>query len=122
MDKAVKAYIEKQDDLKKTLLKKARKLLLETIKNCHEEFNWGVPVYDGGKFYIAAMKTRIHIGMAITGLDKKVVDELEGTGKTMRHVKVHNLEEFDEKKLTRLIKLVHRGASCPHDYKSKKVS
>lgn len=120
MDKKVKEYIEKQDEEKKILLKKARRLVLKTIDNCQEEFNWGVPVYDKGKFYIAAMKTRIHIGMATTGLDKKVVDELEGTGNTMRHVKIHSLEEFDEQKLKNLIKVVHKKAECPTDYKSKR--
>jgi hypothetical protein len=119
MNKAVKAYIDKQEDFKKNLLLKARNLIMNTIEDCDEEFNWGVPVYDGGKFYIAAMKTRIHIGMAITGLDQKTVEEFEGTGKTARHIKIHNLDEFDEKKLTRLIKIVHKKAKCPHDYKGK---
>ena len=117
MDKAVKEYIDKQDPLKRTLIKKARQLILTTIPNCKEEFNWGVPVYDGGKFYIAVMKTRVHIGFAITGLDAKGVEKLEGTGKTMRHIKIHSLDEFDQQKLTHLIKLVHKKTTPPPDYK-----
>ena len=77
MNKKVKAYIDKQDEPKKTLLKKSRKLILEALPQCKEEFSWGVPVYDEGKFYLAAMKTRVHIGFAITGLSKEEIKELE---------------------------------------------
>lgn len=117
MDKKVKEYIQKQDKLKRMLLKKARRLILETIADCKEEFRWGVPVYDGGKFYIAAMKERIHVGFAIGGLSEEEIKEFEGTGKTMRHLKIHSLDEFDKKKLVRLIKLVHNKAACPTNCK-----
>lgn len=117
MNKKVKDYIENQEEFKIVLLKKSRKLILETIPNCKEEFNWGVPVYDDGKFYIAAMKTRVHIGFAITGLNKQEVEQFEGSGKTMRHIKIHSLEEFDQKKLSQLIKLVHKKTNPPPDYK-----
>lgn len=108
MSQKVKEYIDKQPQPQKSLLKKSRKLILETIPNCHEEFNWGVPVYDNGKFYIASMKERIHIGFDITGLSKEEIEEFDGTGKTMRHIKIHSQDEFDEEKLVRLIKLVHK--------------
>ncbi|MFC1649475.1 DUF1801 domain-containing protein [Patescibacteria group bacterium] len=116
MNIKVKKYIEKQEEPKKTLLEKSRKLILNTIPDCKEEFNWGVPVYDGGKYYIAAMKTRIHIGFAISGLSKKEVEEFEGTGKTMKHIKVHSIDEFDTQRLTRLIRLVDAKADLPHDH------
>lgn len=120
MNKKVVEYIKKQEKWKKELLEKARELILDTIPNCKEKFNWGVPVYDGGKFYIAAMKTRIHIGFAITGLNEKEIEELEGSGKTMRHVKIHSLKEFNKQKLIDLIKLVYSKARIPSDYKSAK--
>jgi hypothetical protein len=72
MDKKVKVYIEKQEGFKKEILKKLRKLILVTIPGCSEEFNWGVPVFDGGKFYIAAMKERVHIGFAILRVEMKL--------------------------------------------------
>lgn len=117
MDKKVREYIDKQEEFKKILLKKARELILDVIPNCKEEYNWGVPIYDGGKFYIAAMKTRVHIGFAITGLTKKEVGQFEGSGKTMRHIKIHSLEEFNQEKITELIKLVHKKNTPPPDYK-----
>ncbi len=36
----------------------------------------------------------------------------QGSGKTMRHIKINSLKEIDEKKLIELIKLVHKKVSC----------
>lgn len=117
MAKTVDEYIEKQEEPKRIVLEQARQLLLETIPDCKEEFKWGVPVYDGGRFYIAAMKTRVHIGFAITGLSEEEVGQFEGSGKTMRHIKIHSPDEFDEEKLKKLILLVKDKATPPPDYK-----
>lgn len=117
MNNKVKKYIEKQEDFKKELLYKSRELLIKSIPDCLEEFKWGVPVYDDGKFYLAAMKTRVHIGFTITGLSKEEVSEFDGTGKTMRHIKIHSMDELDEEKLRSLIKLVHEKTIPPSDYK-----
>jgi hypothetical protein len=35
-----------------------------------EKVHSGVTTSSAGKFYIAALKNRVHIGFAITGLDK----------------------------------------------------
>jgi len=73
---------------------------------------WGVITFAAGKFYIAAMKNRVHVGFAITGLNKDEISLFEGSGKTMRHIKIPTLEDIDQKKLVRLIELVDRKASC----------
>lgn len=117
MNKKIKKYIDKQEKYKKEIFVKVRNLLIKTIDNCSEDFNWGVPIYDEGKFYIASMKTRIHVGFAINGLSEQEIEEFEGSGKTMRHIKIHNLHEFDKEKLTRLFILVHKKATIPPDYK-----
>ncbi len=69
-------------------------------------------VFSGGKFYIAAMKSRVHVGFSIVGLDKKEIDFLEGGGKTMRHIKIPDLKSIDEPKLGKMIKLVDKKAKC----------
>ena len=60
------------------------------------------------------MKNRVHIGFAITGLNKEEIGLFEGTGKTMRHIKIHTLESIDEDKLVKLIKMVDRKQSANH--------
>jgi len=58
------------------------------------------------------MKNRVHVGFAITGLNSDEIGLFEGSGKTMRHIKIPTLENIDEKKLVRLIKLVDEKAIC----------
>jgi uncharacterized protein YdhG (YjbR/CyaY superfamily) len=88
MEKQVNVYIEKQKSPQKEILQKVRKIFHETLPNCEEKMAWGVPTFSSGKFYIAAMKNRVHVGFAITGLSE------------------------DENKLVKLIKTVNEKAIC----------
>jgi len=45
-------------------------------------------------------------------LNKDEIKLFEGTGKTMRHIKIHSLKEVDEKKLLDLVELVNKKAIC----------
>lgn len=110
MDKKVKEYIEKQKSPQKEILQKLRKVFHKTLSDCNEKSKWGVVSFSDGKFYIAAMKTRVHVGFAISGLNKEEISLFEGTGKTMRHIKIYSVDEIDEKKLVDLIKLVKKKA------------
>ena len=112
MEKQVNEYIEKQKSPQKEILRKLRKVFYETLPDCEEKMAWGVVTFAGGKFYIAAMKNRVHVGFAITGLNKDEVSLFEGSGKTMRHVKIPTLESIDENMLVKLIKMVDEKAIC----------
>lgn len=117
MNEKVREYIDKQDSPQKEIIVKVRDIFFKNLPNCNEQFAWGVVVYGGGKFYIAAMKNRVHVGFGITGLDKEEIDMFEGTGKTMRHIKIHSLEEINEEILVKRINIVNKKASCPPDFK-----
>ena len=112
MDRQVNEYIEKQKSPQKEILQKVRKIFQKTLPGCEEKKAWGVVAFFGGKFYIAAMKNRVHVGFAINGLNKEEIGLFEGNGKTMRHVKIHSLEDIDEEKLVKLIKMVDKKAIC----------
>jgi hypothetical protein len=112
MDAEVDEYIEKQESPQREILQRVRKIFLKTIPNCEEKKAWGVVAFQGGKFYIAAMKNRVHVGFAINGLNKEEIDLFEGSGKTMRHIKIHSLEDIDDKRLVELIKLVDEKTIC----------
>jgi len=73
---------------------------------------WGVITYAAGKFYLAAMKNRVHVGFAITGLNKDEISLFEGSGKTMRHIKISTLDDVDKEKLFELIKMVNNKSIC----------
>jgi hypothetical protein len=112
LDKKVKEYIEKQPSPQKEILLKVREIFLKTLPDCKEKMTWGVVVFGDEKFYIAAMKTRVHIGFSINGLSLEEIKLFEGSGKTMRHIKIQSLNEIDDKNLIKLIKLVDKKAIC----------
>jgi len=108
----VNAYLEKQKSPQKEIIQKVRKIFQKTLLNSAEEMRWGVITYAAGKFYVAAMKNRVHVGFAITGLSKDEISLFEGSGKTMRHIKIPTLEDVDEEKLVELIEMVNKKAIC----------
>ena len=115
MDKKVEEYIEKQQAPQKDILNKVRNLILESLPNCDEKAAWGVVTFAGGKFYLAALKNKVHIGFAINGLSKEEISQFEGSGKTMRHIKIFSLSDIDDEKLIKLIKMVDKKAVCHPD-------
>jgi hypothetical protein len=112
MNRQVSEYIQKQKTPQKEILQRVRGIFKKTLPGCEEKMGWGVITFSAGKFYIAAMKNRVHVGFAITGLNKGEIALFEGSGKTMRHIKITTLEDVDEKKLANLIEMVDKKAIC----------
>ncbi len=112
MDQQVEEYIEKQKSPQKEILQKVREIFLKTLLNPEEKKAWGAVTFGSGKFYIAAIKERVHVGFAIIGLSHDEANLFEGTGKTMKHLKISTLEEIDEEKLAKLIEMVDKKATC----------
>ena len=112
MNKEVNEYIEKQKSPQKEIIKKIREIFQKTLPTYEEKMRWGVITYSKGKFYIAAMKNRVHVGFAISGLSNDEISLFEGTGKTMKHIKIPTLADIDENKLVNLIEMVENKAIC----------
>jgi hypothetical protein len=112
VDKQVNTYIEKQKSPQKEILQEIRRIFHETLTSPEEKMRWGAPTFAGGKFYIVGLKNHVNVGFAINGLSKNEVQMFEGTGKTMRHIKIHSLEDIDEEKLVKLIEMVDKKAIC----------
>jgi hypothetical protein len=112
MDEKVMEYIEKQESSQKEMILKIRDIFYKTLTKCDEKFGWGVIVLGDDKFYIGSMKNRVHVGFAIAGLSNEEIKLFEGSGKTMRHIKIHSLGDIDEAKLVELIKLVDKKTTC----------
>lgn len=108
----VKKYIAKQKSPQKEIIQKIRKIILKTLSKSKEEMKWGVLGYGNGKFYLVGLKDHVNLGFSIKGLSKKEQALFEGSGKTMRHIKIHSLKEINEKKIVKLLKLVDKKAVC----------
>jgi hypothetical protein len=112
MDKKVREYINKQKSPQREICKKLRKLILKTLPKAKEEMKWGVPVFGGGKFYIGALRDHVNLGFAVTGLSEREKSLFEGRGKMMRHIKIAKVEDIDDKKIAKLLKMVYKKATC----------
>ena len=112
MDDKISEYINRQNSPQKEVCDYLRKLILSTIPGVKEEMKWGVPVFAGGKFYIGSFKESVNLGFAISGLDDTEIGLFEGSGKTMRHIKIRSMEDIDVEKLVKLIRLVNEKSVC----------
>jgi len=101
----VQKYIEKQKSPLKEICLKLREIILKTFPDAKEEMKWGLPTFSAGKFYVAAMKNQVNLGFSIKGLTDKQIALFEGSGKTMRHIKIRTLSDIDEKKISKLLKI-----------------
>lgn len=114
MAKEVEEYIEKQKSPQREILKKLRKIILKTFPKINEEMKVGVPCYGVsssdicGKYYIVALKDHVNLGFSLEGLTRKEQELFEGSGKTMRHIKIRSVKEIDEKRIVKLLRLVKK--------------
>jgi len=108
MDKNVDEYIEKQESPQREICKKLRNIIFKTFPDIKdkEEMKWGVPSYGNGKYYFVGLKTHVNLGFSIKGLSKEEIALFQGTGKTMRHIKITSENEIDEKQIVKLLKLI----------------
>jgi hypothetical protein len=112
MSNKVDDYINQQESPQKELCQHLRELILKTLPGAKEEVKWGAPVFADGKFYIVALKDHVNVGFSIKGLTKEEIALFEGSGKTMRHVKVYDVADIDERRIAGLLKLVDKKARC----------
>jgi hypothetical protein len=105
MNREVDAYITKQKSPQKEICRELRRIILATFPDIREEMKLGVPWYEG-KYYIVALKNHVNLGFSLKGLSKEETELFEGSGKTMKHIKVRSLSEIDEKKIVDLLKVV----------------
>lgn len=110
MNKEIEKYIKKQKSPQKEICLKLREVILKTYPKIEEQMWAGVPFYDK-RYYIVALKNHVNMGFAITGLSKEELALFEGKGKTMRHVKFFSLDDIDEKKIVKLMK-ISKKANC----------
>ncbi|MFC2006209.1 DUF1801 domain-containing protein [Chloroflexota bacterium] len=107
MNNEVDDYIEKQKSPQKEICKKLREIILEFFPDIKEEMKFGVPWYEG-RYYIVALKDHVNLGFSLKGLSKKETELFQGSGKTMKHVKIRSLKEIDEKKIIKLLQVVKK--------------
>lgn len=80
-----------------------RLLIHKNVENITEEFKWSRPVFKSTKAfaYIEANKNYVNLGFYKDFEKLNDPEEvLEGTGKTMRHIKLKSISDIDFKRLS----------------------
>ena len=95
--KNVDSWMWEQDPSLRQIAEALRDIVLSTEPDLKESIKWSQPVYAkrGNVFYLAATQEYVSLGFfkgaRLTDPERKI----EGTGKSMRHVKVRSLEDID---------------------------
>lgn len=105
MSSETEAYLEKQRPIQREIAQRLRIIVLKTFPRIKEELKMGVPWYEG-KYYIVALKDHVNLGFSVIGLSEQEIALFEGKGKMMRHVKFYSLEDVDETRVVKLLRLV----------------
>jgi len=106
MSNKVDDYIQKQRSPQKEICQKLRRLILKTFPDPKEEMKWGVPTFCNGRFYIVSLKDHVNLGFSLKGLSKEEVALFQGSGKTMKYLRISSLEDIDKDKIVKLLKVV----------------
>jgi hypothetical protein len=109
MTENVESYIKKQPSPQREICERLREIILQALPHVREEMKWGVPTYDGGAYYIVALKDHVNLGFSMIGLSGDEVSQFVGSG-TMKHVEIRTVGEIDEAHITRLLQLVWKAS------------
>lgn len=108
MNKEVSTYIEETEETHKSILVALRKLILSVAPKAEEQFKWSRPVYALEKDFCYLKTTKKHVTLGFFDFNKiKTNKELiEGTGQSMRHVKLSDVSEIKSFKIKEMLKEV----------------
>ena len=79
-----------------------RSLIHRHVENVTEEFKWGRPIFRAEKDFAYLQANKSHVNLGFYKDFEKLSDPdglLEGTGKTMRHIKLRTVSDINSKLL-----------------------
>lgn len=103
--KRVDQYIEAAPENQKQILYALRNLIFEVVPNVKEDFKWSQPVYALEKNFAYLKSNKQHVNLGFFSFDK-IEDSnglLEGTGKSMRHIKISSMSDINADVLKKMI-------------------
>ncbi|MCM3671424.1 DUF1801 domain-containing protein [Mesobacillus maritimus] len=104
---AVDQYIWELPEDIQNITNALRKIILDSSPKLVEEYKWSMPnySYNGLVCYLQAAKKHVNLGFHKGNelLEKDPNKGLQGTGKTMRHIRITKLEEIQPEAYTALI-------------------
>ena len=100
----IEEYVEKLDAPLKEIVSKLREIVTNHSSDIKEEMKWNVPTYSITRNICSIMAHKKHVNFQIfRGAHIKDSQNLEGTGKDMRHLKFHTVEEIEESRVKKIL-------------------
>lgn len=98
-------WIERQPSPQREILAELRRLIQETAPGLEEKVKWSAPWYEGNDnvVYLASQPKYATFGVCNGAQLSDRGELLQGTGKGMRHVKVHSLDDELRERLEELL-------------------
>ncbi|MGD0637851.1 MAG: DUF1801 domain-containing protein [Nitrososphaerales archaeon] len=99
----VEALVEGLGSPNREIVERLRGIVRRALPQAAESVKWGQPFYTvNGKDIICFMLFEDHVNFGLIMGARLNSKRLEGTGKGMRHVKLYEMSDVDEKEFTRL--------------------
>lgn len=98
MNIEVTEYIDNAPQEQKEIMNSVREIIHQILPSVIEEFKWGRPIFKSSKDFAYFKINKNYLTIGFTKDIEKLNDPnkiLEGTGKTMRHLKLKDLSEVD---------------------------
>lgn len=105
MNPEVNTYIENSEEKNKGILNSLRELIFSLSPDVNEQFKWSRPVYAIDKDFCYLKTTKKAVTLGFFEFDKIKTNSqlIEGTGKSMRHIKIKNINEIEEFEINKMI-------------------
>lgn len=103
----VDQFIEDLPDDIQNITVTLRKIIFDASLELMEEYKWSMPnySYNGLVCYLQTSKKHVNLGFHKGNLLQEIDinNSLQGTGKTMRHIRIRKLEDIQPEAFTSLI-------------------
>lgn len=108
MNQEVTSYIENSEEHNKKILSQLRSLIFSIVPEVNEQFKWSRPVYATDKDFCYLKSSKKNVTLGFFEFDKiKTNDHLiQGTGNSMRHIKISQVEEIEDFEVDKMIREV----------------
>ena len=100
--KNVDSWMSEQDPSIRQIAETVRNIVLNAEPQLREAVKWSNPVYESkGKIaYISATDAYVNLGFFNGAALADPAGKIEGTGKSMRHVKIRSVKDLDADQVT----------------------
>lgn len=99
MNTQVTEYINNAPKEQQEIMNTVRSLLHQSVKNITEEFKWSRPIFKTKKDFAYLQTNKNYVNLGFYKDFEKLNDPkglIEGTGKTMRDIKIKSVNDIDK--------------------------